>query len=189
MHCAVHYSAHRHGDGTWKAARDCPIDGDTGRLLGLVSRAGHGIYPTAGVHARVFLVANDITANSGRRWGCRECIILATPGSNLASGLLTIEKLVQVADRGAPYTEPFDGSLQPLRRQALTAAQRKRQFVPLQGNDSPATVNEVQVCSNSTNDWSPKIHKFIHLSGFAFFVPFGLLIAPTRYTSSIVDVF
>lgn len=131
----MHYSAHRHGDGTWKAAKDCPIDTDTGRLLGLVARRGHGLYPRTGTHPRVFLLANDITSNSGRRWGCRECVILATPASRLAGGV-TLERLPVVEDRGAPYTEPFEGALAPLARKELTA---------LSTGDNPAAVGDVQV--------------------------------------------
>lgn len=142
--CAVHYGAHRHGDGTWRAAKNCPIDDETGRLLGLVARQGHGIYPRAGVQARVFLVANDVTANTGRRWGCRECIILAQSGSGLASGV-TLEKLPVVKDRGAPYTEPFEGTLAPLAKRELTASQRKRQATAMLTGDNPTVVGEVQV--------------------------------------------
>lgn len=142
---AVHYSAHRHGDGTWKAAKDCPVDRETGRLLAYVTYHGHGLYPTTGVHARVFLAANDVTADSGRRWGCQICIVLAEPGSALASGNITLEKLPVVKDRGAAFTEPYNGVLNIVPSRPLTYEQNVRRAAADAANDGPVPVENIQV--------------------------------------------
>lgn len=85
---AVYYGAHRHQDGTWLPAKDCPVDGSTGRLLGFISLNGHGIYPESGVYLRpeTYYLANDQTSSQGRVWACRECIIVAYPNGGLTRG-------------------------------------------------------------------------------------------------------
>ena len=86
--CAVYYGAHRHQDGQWLKAKDCPVDGNTGRLLAFICLNGHGIYPTTGIHyrPRTYYLANDETSSKGRVWGCKECIILAYPNGALTDG-------------------------------------------------------------------------------------------------------
>lgn len=107
---AVYYSAHRQGDGTWVPANECPFDKDTGRLLAFVAHNGHGLYPTAGVNPRVFLVANDVTSDKGRVWACQECHILEHPGKWLTKGKVELRKIPAVCDRGAVYVDAFDDS-------------------------------------------------------------------------------
>jgi hypothetical protein len=93
----------------------------------------------------VFLLANDVTANSGRRWGCRECIILASPGSGITADGLTLENIPEVLDRGAKCAVPFDGTLKAMNPHVLTAAQRQRSALSSHKDDLPVPVADVQV--------------------------------------------
>lgn len=78
---AVYYGGHGQQDGAWIPAKECPVDGDTGRLLGFVGLRGHGVYHTAGVQSRseAFFLSNEMTSSKGRLWGSKQCLLVGYP--------------------------------------------------------------------------------------------------------------
>ena len=71
------YNAHRPRDGAWAGAGEVEVDPASGRPVAYVARHGHGTYPTPGIHARAWGLANDHCSAAGPAWAPGRAVLMA----------------------------------------------------------------------------------------------------------------
>lgn len=63
----IHFAAHTSGEGTWLPAQHSDIQYEGTHPIVYVAQNGHGSYPRAGTHVRIYGFGNDITCK-GKKW-------------------------------------------------------------------------------------------------------------------------
>jgi hypothetical protein len=96
------FNSHRPRDGAWAGAGGVEIEAATGRPVAYVARHGHGTYPTPGIHARAWGLANDHCSAAGATWRPGSVVLLAADRGDLhpAPGAASAPELGFVECRG-----------------------------------------------------------------------------------------